>query len=80
MLSHDLARALLAHRNNDVRVEVLTYNPADDDTPLLRQVELRDGGFLTAEDRVDEADVVAYDADRDAIIVRAGFVVVGEPT
>ncbi len=78
MLSHDLARALLARRNNDVQVEFLTEGP-DGDSVLLRRVELRDGGFLAEPERVSPEEVVEYDPDRDVIVVRAGFVVAGGP-
>ncbi len=78
MLSHDLARALLARRNNDVQVEFLTAAP-DGDSFLLRRVELRDGGFLSAPELVGPEEVVEYDPERDVIVIRAGFVVTGEP-
>jgi hypothetical protein len=77
MLSHDLARALLARRNNDVSIEYLTEAPGGDEC-LLRRVELRDSGFLVEPERVTAEQVVAYDADRDVIVIRAGYVATGE--
>lgn len=79
MLSHDLAHALLARRNNDVQVEYLTEAP-DGDQFLLRRVDLRDGGFLAEPERVGSEEVVAYDSDRDLILIRAGFVATGPET
>lgn len=73
MLSHDLAHALLARRNNDVRVEYLTDAP-DGDGFLLRQLELRDSPFLGEPERVASDEVVTYDAGQDWVIIRAGFV------
>ncbi len=78
MLSHDLARALLARRNNDVQVEVLTEGP-DGDSFLLRRIDLRDGGRLLPPERIGPDEVVEYDPERDVIVVRAGFVVTGGP-
>jgi hypothetical protein len=43
MLSHDLARALLARRNNDVRIEVLIDDdPAGERGHLVQRTDLRD--------------------------------------
>lgn len=80
MLSHDLARALLAHRNNDVRVEVLVDDdPAGDRDIWAKRTELRDdrrcGAF-----QVPAEDLVGYDGENDVVVIKAAFVVVGEPT
>jgi hypothetical protein len=76
VLSHDLAHALLARRNNDVQVEFLADAP-DGEQFELRRVELRDGGFLAEPERITSSEVVAYDAERDVILIRAGFVATG---
>lgn len=79
MLSHDLARALLAHRNNDIRVEVLV----DDDPSGVRdiwakRIELRDGGAMRgSEYHMPGSELVAYDGEDDVVVIRAGFVVLG---
>jgi hypothetical protein len=76
MLSHDLARALLARRNNDVRIEVLV----DDDPKGEREIfasrtELRDDSESSY--RVATGEVVSYDAEDDVIVIKAAFVAVG---
>ncbi len=81
MLSHDLARLLLAHRNNDIRVEVLVDDdPAGERDLHAQWVDLRDGGTARGSWHELPADqVVAYNPDEDVVVIRAGFVVVGEP-
>lgn len=81
MLSHDLARALLARRNNDVRIEVLVDDDPAGERPLFaRRVELRDRGAVTGSTWAIPADeVVEYDGDDDVVVVKAAFVVFGEP-
>lgn len=77
MLSHDLARALLARRNNDVRIEVLIDDdPAGERGYLVRRVGLRDD--LRGSAQIPAGDVITYDTADDVIVVRAGCVVVGE--
>jgi hypothetical protein len=77
MLSHDLARALLDRRNNDVRIEVLVDDdPAGVRDLLVRRVELRD---LPDGSRHRTDEVVVYDTDDDVVVIRAAYVVVGGP-
>lgn len=81
MLSHDLARALLARRNNDVRIEVLVDDdPTGERGIWASRVELRDcgvsGGSIW---QLPSSEVVTYDDEDDTVVVRAAFVVVGEP-
>ena len=81
MLSHDLARILLAHRNNDVRIEVLV----DDDPAGERAIRpqwcgLRDSMPAGSGFAVPAGEVVVYDAEDDVLVVRAGVVAVGDPT
>ncbi len=66
MLSHDLARELLARRNNDVRIQVIT--DADDEAYETQMIELRDQHDLQADA------VVTYDPTGDVIVIRAGWV------
>lgn len=80
MLSHDLARALLAHRNNDIRIEVLVDDDPTGKRDVYRsRIGLRDGVTLTCGHHLPAAEVVAYDGDDDVVVIRAAFVVLGEP-
>lgn len=81
MLSHDLARALLAHRNNDIRIEVLVDDdPAGERDLYAYRVDLRDSGKARGSFHELPADqVVAYVPDDDVILIHAGFVVLGGP-
>ena len=68
VLSHDLARALLARRNNDVRIEVLV----DDDPTGQRAIrssltELRDDINDGSGFHVPATDVMSYDAAADCV-------------
>lgn len=78
MLSHDLARELLARRNNDVRVEVLVDDDTTGETYQTVMVELRDQDPTIDPDLNDDA-VVGYSGLNDVIIIRAGLVVLGDP-
>lgn len=82
MLSHDLARALLARRNNDVRIEVLVDDdPAGVRDFLVKVTDLRDFEPSSGSTTVPPEEVVAYDAKADAIVIKAGSIAVGgEPT
>jgi hypothetical protein len=82
MLSHDLARLLLARRNNDVRIEVLVDDdPAGGRDIWAKRVELRDRGVTTGSAwEVPAGQVVEYDPDDDVIVVKAAFVVLGDPS
>lgn len=78
MLSHDLARELLSHRNNDVRVQVLVDDDPTAETYRTILVELRDTD-LTLDPDLNKDQLVTYDADKDVIVLRAGLVPIGEP-
>lgn len=82
MLSHDLARALLARRNNDVRIEVLVDDdPTGQRGYLVQRTDLRDFEPSNGATTVPAEEIVAYDTEGDVIVIRAGSVVVGgEPT
>lgn len=80
MLSHDLARALLAHRDNDVRIEVLVDDDPDGERDIYKtRVGLRDGVTLTSGYYLPADELVGYDGENDLVIIKAAFVVVGEP-
>lgn len=82
MLSHDLARLLLARRNNDVRIEVLVDDdPAGERGLLVKVTDLRDFEPSSGATTVPAEEVVSYDAEDDVIVIRAGSIAVGgEPT
>jgi hypothetical protein len=71
--SHELARQLLARRDNTVRIELLTNGP-DGETFLTRTVGLRDQDDLAAAAGVCDEPTVYYDPRRDVVIIRAGFI------
>lgn len=77
MLSHDLAHELLAHRNNDVRVEVLVDDDTTGETYKTVMVELRDQD-PTIDPDLREDPVIGYDSVNDVVFIRAGIVVVSE--
>ena len=79
MLSHDLARALLAHRNNDARIEVLVDDdPTGERDIFAKRVDLRDGGQARGSVYALPSDeIVSYDTEDDVIVVKAAFIVVG---
>jgi hypothetical protein len=86
MLSHDLAHALLARRNNDVRIEVLVEHAIDvipGEELVLREplhldsVELRDADpAVDDEHRLTADQIVTYDSTADVIVIRAATVLV----
>lgn len=78
MLSHDLARALLARRDNDVRVQVLVDDDPTGETYRVSLVQLRDQD-RTIDPDLNAEPVVGYDADADAVVIRAGCVVLADP-
>lgn len=78
MMSHDLARQLLARRNNDVRIEVLVDDDPTGETYQTVTVELRDQDPTIDPDLNDDA-VVSYSGLNDVIIIRAGLVVLDDP-
>ena len=82
MLSHDLARALLARRNNDVRVEVLVDDdPEGERDYLVKLTDLRDFEPSNGAQTVAVDEIVAYDAEDDEIVIRARSIAVGgEPS
>jgi|GEM_PF-6128830 hypothetical protein len=78
MLSHDLARELLARRNNDVRVQVLIDDDPTGETYRTSLVELRDQDSTIDPDLLGDP-VVTYDPASDVIVIRAGAVVIADP-
>jgi hypothetical protein len=81
VLSHDLARILLARRNNDIRVEILVDDdPTGEREIYQRRIGLRDGVTLTCGYYAAADDLVVYDGKEDVVVIKAAFVVVGEPT
>lgn len=80
MLSHDLARALLSRRNNDIRIEVLVDDdPAGEREIWAKQVELRDDLRGGSTWQIGSDDLITYDTEGDVIVIRAGFVIIGGP-
>jgi hypothetical protein len=80
MLSHDLAHALLARRNNDVRIEVLVDDdPAGERDIWAKRIELRDDLRDGSTFRITADELVTYDTDDDFVVIRAGYVIVGGP-
>ncbi len=77
MLSHDLARVLLARRNHNVHVEVLVDDdPTGEHDPITRTTELRDD-MTGSMYRIAADDLLVYDNERDVLVIRAGMVCVG---
>lgn len=81
MLSHDLARELLARRNNDVRIEILVDDdPAEVRDVYATRIELRDSGASRGSTyELPPEEIVTYLADDDVIVIRAGLLVIGGP-
>jgi hypothetical protein len=78
MLSHELARLLLARRDNDVRIEVLLDDDPTGETYRTYMVELRcDDTLLDPDLRSDGA--VHYDPRADALVIHAGVVTLIDP-
>ena len=75
MLSHDLARELLARRNNDVRIDILVEN--NELQIYTTTVELRDSPDVLNDYKIDPKDVVSYHSKSDFIVIRAGLVYTG---
>ncbi|GIF08713.1 hypothetical protein [Actinoplanes siamensis] len=74
MLSHELARELLARRNNDVRIQVVLDDNPGGEAYTTVLVELRDQDS-TIDPDLRAQPVVTYDATADAVVIRAGAVV-----
>ncbi len=76
MMSHDLARLLLARRNNDIRISVLNISAHDDDERVVEKVtSLRDDRWVQDDQRTTAEGVIRYDAQRDTLHILAGYVV-----
>lgn len=85
--SHELARMLLSHRDTDVVIEVL-LDEFDADlakevlaargcrTPSEDVIKLRDSTDELEEDRIPSENIVQYDSLMDALVIKAGTVVV----
>jgi hypothetical protein len=84
MLSHDLAKALLARRNNDVKVEVIlnhimldkdgeVIDDAETKPDTLQSVPLRD--HIDSEPyKISSNHIVEYNSLSDTIVIRASIV------
>lgn len=81
MLSHDLARLLLARRNNDVKIEVIVkeYTPEvvadfedDRDATGGQLVDFRDGDL--EENPLKPEFMVDYNPIADCIIIKGGTI------
>jgi hypothetical protein len=73
VLSHDLARELLAKRNNDVCIEVLIDDDPSGETYRTTLVELRDQDPAIDPD-LNAEPVLRYDHTNDVLIIKAGIV------
>ncbi|GAA0495000.1 hypothetical protein Ade02nite_19370 [Paractinoplanes deccanensis] len=79
MLSHDLARELLARRNNDIRIEVLVDDDPEGERAIwAKRTELRDNDNGGSPYQIPSEQVVSYDSDDDVIVIKANFVVTGQ--
>lgn len=81
MLSHDLARLLLARRNNDVKIEVLIEEYEEDVVAEFEEdreatggqlVDLRDGDL--EENPLKSDYMVGYDSTTDCIVIKGGTI------
>jgi hypothetical protein len=78
MLSHDLANALLSHRNNDVKFIVEVSLPGRDDDEDLCRVEMADDrAKILGWDEIPPAEVVKFNSERDWLEVKLGAVYAG---
>lgn len=76
MTSHELARLLLARRDNDIRFLVIVDDDPDGDAPYREQLM-----EPYAPERMSVLfgeETVLYDSDQDCVIIRTGVLVVGE--
>lgn len=78
MMSHALARALLAHRDNDVRIRVIVDDDPTGQTYRTQLIELQDTDTTIDPDLNTEA-IVDYDATNDVIVIKAGVVCLIDP-
>ncbi len=77
MNSHDLARYLLSHRANDIRIEVLV-DIGEAEELLVKRTELRDhteGGYSESY-TIPSNSVIAYDSLADVIVIKAGNIII----
>jgi hypothetical protein len=81
MLSHDLAKLLLARRNNDVKIEVILEEYEDDvvaefeedrDATGGQLVDLRDGDL--EENPLKQEFLVDYNPLADCIVIKGGTI------
>jgi hypothetical protein len=75
VLSHELARALLARRDNDVRIVVIASDGGTDDLEI--SVPLRDSADEMETHRVTSDQVVHYFPTADEVAIFAGEVYTG---
>jgi hypothetical protein len=76
--SHELARLLLARRDNDVRIEVLIDDDPTGASYDTHLVELRCDDTLIDPD-LRAGDVVAYHPTSDFVVIRTGAVTTTDP-
>lgn len=77
-MSHELARQLLNHRDNDVRIEVLLYNDPNGEIYETRLIALICDDDLADPDlRLTPA--VDYSPTADAVVIRTGVIVTFDP-
>jgi hypothetical protein len=77
MLSHDLAQALLARRNNDIQFVVEVAEEGHDDGDF-HTTEMNDDRERVRSGGTD-LDVIGYDAENDFIIIKLGTIFLGDP-
>jgi hypothetical protein len=78
LTSHELARALLAKRDNDVRFLVIVDDDPRSVRPYFgRLIQPYDCEIAGVADQFGE-ETVTYDPDADAVVIRTGVLVVGD--
>lgn len=73
MTSHELARLLLARRDNDVRF-LVAINDGDDNSPYDMLLIGDPSEFAELDEVYGSADPVRYDPKSDVVIIRAGVI------
>lgn len=78
MTSHELARMLLARRDNDVRIRVLIDDDPTCETYRYQLVDLaRDDTLLDSDLRAEPA--VTYNPADDVVVINAGVICLLDP-
>jgi hypothetical protein len=78
MLSHELANALLARRNQDLRFVVDVSTPGHDDAEETHTVQLADDRHCEIGAEGPAPEVLSYNSEEDFLEVRLGQVFIGE--